>query len=348
MPETVSATRRYYYGFDYLRAVMALAVVAWHIHLFGISSLFDQRAISPHALTISNIVNFQFLLLAVPFFFLISLFLFFDHYHKTHGHYFNNRIKKIACLYGFWLGLFFLFYGRRCGLSPLLPVDGKDLIIKIVSGWSTLYYFFFSLLVMTCLARIVVSLPRQVVWMLCILSLSSLWGIVFLVKIGVAPNCLVAYWNPLNFLPYVFIARLFSGISDQDLSTFSLLPVFLLLLGVVLAAGFEWQWMISSQNFPYNDCAFPAYTRVSLALGAILVFRLSWFIRRRPHRLIRFLSDYSLGLYCLHGYVSLLIYERIVSTRGGQGAPLIAFLLIVSLSLAAAVVLRRLLGRQLI
>jgi peptidoglycan/LPS O-acetylase OafA/YrhL len=326
---------------------MSLAVVAWHIHLFGISTLFDKRLFSHHAITFSDIMNFQFLLLAVPVFFLISLFLFFDHY-KTHDGYFKNRIKRIACLYGFWLGLFFLFYVWRYGFSPLLPTDGKNLLMKITSGWSTLYYFFFSLLIVTCLARMVVLVPRYVVWLLFILSLLSLWGVAFLVKIGVAPNYLVAYWNPLNFVPYVFIARLFSGIADQDLFNFSFLSFSLLLLGFVFAACFEWQWMICGQHFQYNDCALPAYTRVSLVLGAILVFRLSWFIHRRPNRLIRFLSDYSLGIYCLHGYASLLVYKRIVSTLGSHGAPLIAFLLIVSLSLAAAVFLRRLLGRRLI
>lgn len=347
MQDTLSVRRRYYYGFDYLRAIMSLAVVAWHIHLFGISSLFDKSGFTHHAITLSDVINFQLLLLAVPVFFLISLFLFFDHY-KTHDRYFKNRIKKIAGLYGFWLGIFFLFYAWCYGFVPLLPSDGKNLLMKIISGWSTLYYFFFSLFVMTCLARVVVSWPRYLLWLLLVLSLISLWGAAFLVKIGVAPNYLVAYWNPLNFVPYVFIARLLSGTTDKDLFTLFSLPFFLLLLGFVFAACFEWQWMINCNNFSYNDCALPSYTRVSLVLGAFIIFRLSWFIRRRPNRLIRFLSDYSLGLYCLHGYVSLLVYETIFKTLEGHGAPFIAFIIIVPVSLAVAVVLRRLVGRRLI
>jgi len=347
MQNTVSDRRRYYDGFDCLRAVMSLAVVAWHLHLFGVSTLFDERGFFHHTISLSDVINFHLLLLAVPVFFLISLFLFFDRY-KIRGHYFRDRIKKILCLYGFWLGLFFLFYACRYGFSSLLPADGKNLLIKIVSGWSTLYYFFFSLLLMTCLARMVVLVPRPVVWLLCVLSLLSLWTMALLVKMGVVAGYWVAYWNPLNFVPYVFIARLFSDTAGQDLSTFSSLSFLLLLLGFIVAASFEWQWMICGRNFQYNDCAMPAYTRVSLVLGAFIVFRLSWFIRRRPNRLIRFLADYSLGLYCLHGYVSLLVYERIIKHLGGHGAPLIAFFIIVSASLAAAVVLRRLVGRRLV
>ena len=347
MQNTVSDSRRYYDGFDCLRAVMSLAVVAWHLHLFGVSTLFDERRFSHHIISLSDVINFHFLLLAVPVFFLISLFLFFDHY-KIRDHYFSGRIKKILCLYGFWLGSFFLFYAYRYGFSSLLPADGKNLLIKIISGWSTLYYFFFSLLLMTCLARIVVLVPRHVVWLLCVLSLFALWIMAFLVKMGVVSSYWVAYWNPLNFVPYVFIARLFSDTAGQDLSTFSSPSFLLLLLGFIVAAGFEWQWMLCGRNFQYNDCAMPAYTRVSLVLGATLIFRLSWLIRCRLNRLIRFLSDYSLGLYCLHGYVSLLVYERIIKHLGGYGAPAIAFFIIVSVSLAAAVVLRRLVGRGLI
>jgi len=349
MRDVAPARRCYYYGLDYLRAVMSLAVVAWHIHLFGVSALFDKNGFIHHAITLADIINFHFLLLAVPVFFLISLFLFFDH-DKIHDCYFKNRIKKIACLYGFWLGSFFLLYAWRYGFAPLLPSDGKNLLLKITSGWSTLYYFFFSLLLMTCLARVVVSWPRSVLWLMLVLSLFSLWGAAFLVKIGVAPNYLVAYWNPLNFIPYVFIARLLSGTTDKDPFAFLFSPpFFLLLLGFVFAICFEWQWMINGNNFQYNDCALPSYTRVSLVLGAVIVFCLSFLIRHRPNRLIRFLSDYSLGLYCLHGYVSLLVYERTVGALGGHGvASLIAFFVIVPVSLMLAVVFRRLLGRRLI
>lgn len=345
--DALSLRPSYYYGFDYLRAFMSLAVVAWHLQVFGISALFDKNEFLRHAISFSDIINFHLLLLAVPVFFLISLFLFFDHY-KTHDRYFKNRIKKISGLYGFWLGLFLLFYAWRYGFVSLLPTDGKDLLVKITSGWSTLYYFFFSLLLMTCLARIVARMRRSIVWLLLVISLASLWGAAFLVKIGAAPNYLVAYWNPLNFVPYVFIARLWADNADKHLCPLRALPFFLLSVGFVFAAFFEWQWMINSNNFQYNGSALPAYTRVSLVLAAVIVFCWSFLLRHRPNRLIRFLSDYSLGLYCLHGYVSLLVYDKIVKMTNKPFSSIIAFISIILISLAVAVGLRRLLGRRLV
>jgi len=345
--DTLSLRPSYHYGFDYLRAFMSLAVVAWHLRIFGISALFDKNEFVRHAISFSDIINFHLLLLAVPVFFLISLFLSFEK-GVMNNSYFSRRVGRIAGLYGFWLSFFFLIYGWRSGFASLGPASGKDLLVKIASGWSTLYYFFFSLLLMTCLARIVARMRRAIVWLLLVVSLASLWGTAFLVKIGAAPNYLVAYWNPLNFVPYVFIARLLADNADKNLCPPRALLFFLLAVGFVFAAFFEWQWMISSNNFQYNDSALPAYTRVSLVLAAVMVFCWSFLIRHRPNRLIRFLSDYSLGLYCLHGYVSLLLYDKIVTMTNKPFSSMIAFISIIMISLAVAVVLRRLLGRWLL
>lgn len=340
----------YHYGFDYLRAFMSLAVVAWHLRVFGLSGFFDPEGYRHHFITFSDIINMQVLLLAVPVFFLVSLFLYFEH-GAMDNHYFVRRVRKIAGLYGFWLAVFLVIYGCSYGFSSLVPVGGWDLLRKIISGWGSLYYFFFSLLLLTCLARFIAPFPRRLVWLLLAVSLAVLWVMDLLVKSGVTSGSLVAYWNPVNFLPYLFLARLFADYNGrQDLTSnpFPLALFILLTMGCVLAAVGEWHWLISGHNFAYNDCALPCYTRVSLALGAAIVFRLSWFIRYRPNYVVRFLADYSLGLYCLHGYASWFLYHRLVATPDNHGATVMAFGLIVLISLLVSMVLRSLLGRELI
>jgi len=341
------STHPYHYGFDYLRAFMSLAVVAWHRHLFGMSALFNKNEFSRQAIALSDIINFHFLMLPVPVFFLISIFLFFEHYAEG-KHYFSLRIRRIACLYGFWLGLAFLLHGYRYGFSPLLPSSGPDLLMRILSGWSTLYYFFPSLLIMTCIAMLVVHCQRIIVWLLLVISLLSLWGVSLLVRIGVVPQVMVAFWNPLNFVPYVFIARLLSDKTNQISKDFFPIPFLFLLSGVFFTACVEWKYLQSINNFQFNYCYLPTYTRISLVLEAVMVFCLSFLVRHRPYRLIRFLSDYSLGLYCLHMYVILMVYDQIVINYHVQMAPLMAFVAIVSLSLIIAVAFRRLVGKYLI
>ena len=57
-----SLSQPYFHGFDYLRAVMSVAIVAWHIQLFGASNLFDLKNFAGHDIVLSDVINFVFIL----------------------------------------------------------------------------------------------------------------------------------------------------------------------------------------------------------------------------------------------------------------------------------------------
>jgi hypothetical protein len=76
-----------------------------------------------------------------------------------------------------------------------------------------LYYFFFSLLLLTGLAPLVAFLSLSGVRLLLGLSLAALAVAPWLAARGQAPAVLAAYWNPLNFLPYLFAARLLAELT---------------------------------------------------------------------------------------------------------------------------------------
>ena len=71
--------RKRYVGIDYLKAFFSVCVVL--IHLGGYisrSSIFNQKTYFKHIFTVSDLVNFYLLLLAVPAYFIIANYLFFQ------------------------------------------------------------------------------------------------------------------------------------------------------------------------------------------------------------------------------------------------------------------------------
>ncbi len=346
-PAPISATaQKYYHGFDYLRAVMALAVTAWHWQIFGVSNVFDASAFEPHTLTVSDIINFQILLLAVPVFCLMSLFLFFRHY-GTDQRVFKTRLKRLLYLYGFWVGLALLIYGSLHGVAALVPRSLADGVIKLVSGWFTLYYFFFALTALTGLACLCVRLPVPILWLLTLLSALVLLSLTRAVGHGSAAPHWTAFWNPINFVPYVFIAGILA--SDIKAARWVGRPAVVILMGVgmVACALWEWQWMPALAHFPFNFSAMPSYSRLSVVLGATLLLSLSLSVKHPPPPLIGFLARNSLGLYCLHGLIGFM-YVHFWGFPEQLLVRIPVFAGIVITSLVGTIVLRRLLGPTLI
>ena len=341
MRKKSSLSQPYFHGFDYLRAVMSLAVVAWHIQLFGASDLFDLGNFTGHDIVLSDVINLYFLLLAVPVFFLISLFLFFQRI-VINRFYFKKRMARLLLLYLFWDGLWLLLYGYLTDFSNIFPSSFRDILISIVSGWSSLYYFFFSLILLTCIAYAIVCLPCYVLWLLLAISLSLLWCFSFIVKIYGGYHFLVAYWNPFNFFPYLFVAALsfayFKKGSLKPSSKHFKFFVACLFIVFIAVAIFEWQWIVDVNYFKYNSLAIPPYTRISVVAGATLLFCLSFFIKRHPGSVIKFLSNYSLGLYCLHGFATIF-YIKLVGYPDDFWGKFLEFLVVMAASLLSAVAL---------
>ncbi|MBW1719044.1 MAG: acyltransferase [Deltaproteobacteria bacterium] len=341
MREKSSLSQPYFHGFDYLRAVMSVAIVAWHIQLFGASNLFDLKNFADHNIVLSDIINFYFLLLAVPVFFLISLFLFFQKI-VINRSYFKKRITRLLLLYLFWVGLWLLLYGCLTNFSNIFPSSFKDILISIISGWSSLYYFFFSLILLTCIACAIIRLPDYLLWLLLVICSSLLWCFPLIVKIYGEYHFLVAYWNPFNFLPYLFIAALFltyfkKGYLKPSSKYFKLLIVCLFFVFITTAI-FEWHWIRDINYFKYNAMVIPPYTRISVVVGATLLFCLSFFIKGPSGSGIKFLSNYSLGLYCLHGFASIF-YIKLMGCPNDFPGRFLEFLVVMVASLLSTVVL---------
>ncbi len=296
--------QRYFPGFDYLRAALCIFVVAWHNFVFGAPTYVTDATINRLSPTIQDILYFNLLLLAVPTFFQLSLFLFLRTRRERGGGHFTDRMSRFSSLLIFW-SLMVILYRYMLGWN--ITDYFRDLtqtVLTIITGGRSIFYYFFSLLFLTALAEALFFFlehqPRyrnSIVWA----------AVVFSVIIFVAAPHVFArlgvwfdYWNPLNFIPYAFSAFLLVDFSARKNRNTITAGLFLLCL--VFSLG-EWLFIKYYIWNNYWGYIMPPYARVSVVLGAMFLVLFFTQISLPPAKIIRLLSAYSLGIYCFHKFI---------------------------------------------
>jgi peptidoglycan/LPS O-acetylase OafA/YrhL len=319
-------------GFDYLRAIMALAVVALHSDMFP-ESILQNRSLPEHAtLAWGDIIEFNVFALAVPTFIIISIYLFLNK--APDVVYFRDRLLRLSVLYVFWVSLW--IYVERLNTSTLAVVlNPRTILPFLVSGANSLYYFLFSLLVLTIVAWCTRRLSRRNLWLLFVTTTALLWILPALVILQPSLSALSTFYSPVNFLPCVFAAGLFlsykrSGVFAVQDKTYVRACVAFGALWLCTSA-IEWSWMISAAHFPGNSYCFPAYTRISVILGSVCVVLLSYTIVGPVPWAVHKFAQLSLGIYCVHPFIL-----RIKLLRHLPWFPFSRFVAIVVLSILVA------------
>lgn len=327
---------------------MIAAVIAIHTDLFRTVSDFDIKTyqFSHYHVRLFDIINFNLLTLAVPTFFVISLFLFFAKVSDSRS-YFRPRMVRLFYLYGFWVVLWCLHFGGFYAFaSHIRHGDIAAVVEFIVRGGGGILYFFFSLIFLTFIAYYSIRLSRAILWLLLVLSLSLLWLLPLIVIHYSSVSYLVAYWNPINFLPYVFIANLVFHYIRDNRDSYSRrfkIAFIVILIVTIISAILEWLWLPNQNFFAYNPAGVIPGSRLSVAGGTALVFLASFLVKKPAWKWVRFLADYTLGMYCLHYFV-LSVFFKIFPMAPATVVYVSVFLL----SLAAAYLARRAFGKRLI
>jgi len=353
--EELSGNKRHFYpGFDYLRVIMIAAVIAGHAQLTLRFNAFDinQYQFPHYHVTILNVIGENLLALAVPTFFIVSLFLFFTKVQDSRS-YFRPRMVRLLYLYGFWVVLWLLHRGGFSTFaSDVRHGDIYGAVEFVVRGGYSEFYFLFSLIFLTFIAYFSVRLPKSVLWLLLGLSLSLLWLFPLVTIHYGSYHSLVALWSPMNFLPYIFIANLgLHYLQDGNVrwssSRFKIGFFTILILTIVSAIG-EWLWLPNQVFFEANPGnVIPPYTRFSVAGGASLVFLLSFLVKKPAWRWVRFIAGYTIGLFCLNVFV-ISIYKSIFGAPVSFDQKLILFAATVLISLITAYLARRAFTKRLI
>ena len=301
-------------GFDWLRAFMPWLVVMWHMSTFGVSKVYSPN-VGSYKVNAPDVIIFQSIVLTVPVFIMMSSFLMARStadWSKT-----SKRVIRLALLAFFWTFMLTVWKGGFEQIKRLVPHSVQELVIKILSANGEFYYFFMALIFCTLMIHLISRLSTR--WNLIGLA-ASLVLMFVLPQITLATHAtvLLAYWNPLNFLPYPFLAVSLVRLQEQLLSDRKKwLMVILALFAIGSAAlWYEWTFYVNPSFYPGNEISFPLLMRVSLALyAAAIVIAALWPWGAAPAA-IRFMSKHSLGLFVLHAFLRPVVV---------QNAPLIWF-----------------------
>jgi len=314
--DTANNTQKFE-GFDFLRAVFAIAIVADHSGIFSIATIQGMTFAT-------DILYTNFSSVAVPVFFQISLFLFYVKGEKLElNSFFQKRIFKLIYLYLFWVSSFTYFKifikNRLNEIVEFKSLSIKSLLEFIVSGGNSQFYFFFSLIFITILAALLITFLKTIesplkkikisYWLFftsCLLifcfsiidTIINLTNAQYIYFIQTISNIARWNYNPLNFLPYLFTTVITvqelnqgglqlgsSGFKNKLYSLFFLFVVFTVLEYFLL------------KNLMH-------YSRLSLVFGSWLLLYLSVITKRKSPSSIRMISSLSLGIYTTHVFLT--------------------------------------------
>lgn len=289
-----------YVSIDYLRAFFSVCVVIYHTY--------DSNSLdySRHTFTVSHFILYYILSAAVPSFFLIASFLYMSK-HRTMG-YMLHRVYALSLLAVFWTIIWRIYIYGFHGFLVTLPTSADKLVTFILTaGWTQNYY-----LVELCLVTVLAHFAKKMSTKTNIfLFLSSLFILIMspLIAVRYSSNIFVAHWNPLNFLVYPFTAVLiYRSINhlQQMRKQYQFGSVILVAAIGILVSMFEWKYYINpsllidaKNKIPY---ALPEYMRPSILISSVLFLLSALLIKLPSNPVIRFMSRYSLALYCLHAF----------------------------------------------
>jgi len=278
---------------------MSIFVVVWHMDGGGRSLIFSKDRYLEHIFTVSDFVNFHLLLLAVPTFIFISIYLYASKPISVSA--LKKRFVRIATLLFFWPIAAISYHKGYEGLLSIIPSSPVDFIYKVLSAGNTAYYFFSSLIICLFITHFFLLINRNLQLSVLFISTALLAFLPQLTKIsGFYP--LTAYWSPLNFIPASFAAAVFSQNEQIIFNNRSKFLFFSVLL-CVLFSIIEWRYSVGEMFFLGQKCAIPIYTRTSLLFAVFSIFVLALDPSIKSNSLINFMSKYSLALYCLHPFL---------------------------------------------
>jgi peptidoglycan/LPS O-acetylase OafA/YrhL len=286
-------------GIDYLRAIMSIFVVVWHMGGGGRSLIFSKDKYLEHVFTVSDFVNFHMLLLAVPTFIFISNFLY--ALGGMNNTTLRKRLKRILILLTFWPIALIIFRNGHHGLLNLLPHSLRSFAVTVLTAGHTIYFFFVSLIVCLLITHLIAKLKLRLQLFGFVLSIIILSSMPELARMSDFYP-LSAYWSPLNFIPFPFAAVLVAqNIDYVRLQKTILMSVLIVLF--VLFSTFEWNYSVGGIFFLGQGHAIPTYTRTSLLFGVIALAIMATEPRIKSNSIIKYMGKYSLALYCLHPFL---------------------------------------------
>jgi surface polysaccharide O-acyltransferase-like enzyme len=302
--------KKYISGFDYLRAFFSILVVIWHT-----KSIPEIMAMPPDIQNILKVFYYNVCCLAVPIFFQISLFLFYQKQATDRSYFLRKKLPDLLIVYGIWMLIGLVINSLVSKGEYLLELSTvQGIVLFVIAGSRPELYFLFSLTFITVLAflnhKFLID-RKNSIYIQSMLLCVSLIVIICLDVMAIITDkdIFSAVWNPICFIPYIFSSSILI-VLDRDnqskLSTYfyNRRFLFISILFTIFLLLSSLEWHLTSFPAIQNDAELlPMYARVSLVFGAFITCYCVILHKGKPSNLIREISQESLGIYVMHRYM---------------------------------------------
>jgi hypothetical protein len=289
------------HGFDYARCILAIVVVALHTRVLGMSKN-------------ASFVYDHFFSLAVPCFMLISLFLFAAK-GKVNGRNVARRVERLVLLFIFWSVVYAVVFHKSDEIVQACH-SMTGLIRTAIEGGNSIFYFFSCLAFVTFVTAFACRLGSPTLWTLAIASTCGLWVMSSLAGHRLSEE-FANYYNPLNFIPYAFVAPIIAAqVRDGALRSSAAKKMMMFTSILTIWAALT---LLEMRCLPaIGEWSPSAYSRPSAVFGAVFVVKLFLLISHPAPRVVRWLADCSLGIYCVHIFVKESVRLTAMSAHFSQ------------------------------
>lgn len=283
-------------GFDYLRVVFSILVVLTHANFFGD---FANKWEVTHGLgpNIWDYIYFQIEAASVPSFVLMSMILFALKRPTLSQAW--ERVRKLAYLYGFWVGAWVL----QSRLRPEPSVYGWCEFIIRGGGW--VFYTFTVLMILTPICCLAERMRKKSEWLGPVLSALVVVGTFIYLHDGFKWTRQSYYWVPMCFSMAPFTAVWMVPRLNEFKASKSMRMKYISICILVSAvcALIEWKLSAPRNLLPYWHAYLPKHARPSIQFLAVALMIGSLGVEKRTPKLIQFFARNSLGVYCLHPFM---------------------------------------------
>lgn len=292
------------FGFDYLRILLCVGVIALHSNIFSVANQYIGTALDNPLYY--RVLLYNFFWVCVPVFMTISLFLYVRKSYNDKN-YFKKRIKQLIITYLFW-AIIELVLNNHGNISFIKELDLKGLFFIFISN-GTIAYFLFNLLYMTIFTEVIIRIYKKynckiLYIVFFILSLILMFFNIYCIhKIGFSLEFAerLVFSNPLLFIPYSFSALfLYHLQKNKDNNMYKKTMIVALAIWILL--GFA-DWIIRGYNFDFIKYNYESLGRPSLVFESIFLVLLFSLIKKKPNKIISKLSGLTMGVFLIHTIV---------------------------------------------
>ncbi|WP_225226071.1 acyltransferase family protein [Komarekiella delphini-convector] len=284
-------------GLDTLKAISIILVLFWHLQPVRFFTRNDNHALINFLNGLVETFNWQITLIAVPIFYIVSLYLFFQR--ARNKNYVKERMVKLCRIFIFWSVIQITFatiinskfpdlsWEIIIGIEPVLPLVGDSVL-----------YFIFNLIILIIFAYLYQNLnSKQKNLLSYIIVIFSL----LLFELTVLPKFSVPYYYLRNFLIYIPIAFALVNYTNKILKF-----KFYYLAAYILFSVHD----ICLRHYNYSP---GIYSRISVVFGALTLFCFIHPLKFKGNWFTQKLAKYSLGLFVLHKYWQYLFILLIIN-----------------------------------